>query len=184
MTEEKVILEKGRFDLTLRRLVYELIENHGDFSESVILGIQPRGTILSDRILEILRAEKPEFLAGYGKIDITFFRDDFRIREAPIRASATELDISLEGKRLILVDDVLYTGRTIHAAMAAVQQFGRPSEIDLLVLVDRRFNRHFPIMADYSGITVDSVDEAYVKVFWSEDHSNDYIKIYPSKHGG
>lgn len=183
MAEGKVILEKGRFDLTLRRLAYELIENHSDFANSVILGIQPRGTIVSDRILEILKEEVPDLNPGYGKLDITFFRDDFRIREEPLRASSTELDISLEDKRLILIDDVLYTGRTIHAAMAAVQQFGRPAEIDLLVLVDRRFNRHFPIKADYIGITVDSVDEAYVKVLWSDDHKSDSINIYPSKNG-
>lgn len=182
MTEEKVILEKRKFNLTMHRLVYELIERHGDFKDSCIIGIQPRGTILSDRLVDVLEKETG-ILPGYGKIDTTFFRDDFRIRKEPKKASATKLDFSLEGKRVILVDDVLYTGRTIHAAITAILQYGRPDEIDLLVLVDRRFNRHFPIKSDYTGITVDSVDEAYVKVCWSEDHRNDYIKIYPSKNG-
>ncbi len=181
MTGEKVILQKKRFNLTLKRLAYELIEKHKDFKDSCILGIQPRGTILSDRLMEILRAEKEGIQARYGKLDITFFRDDFRIRREPLMASTTDLEFSIEGKRLILVDDVLYTGRTIHAAMTAIQQFGRPAEIDLLVLVDRRFNRHYPIQPDYTGITVDSLDEAYVKVFWSEDYRNDNIKIYPSR---
>lgn len=180
MTEEKVILEKDKFDLTLRRLVYELIENHGDFHETAIIGIQSRGAILSDRIMAILEEENAHRPA-YGKLDITFFRDDFRIREEPLRAATTQLDFSLENKRIILVDDVLYTGRSVQAAMAALQQFGRPAEIELLVLVDRRFNRHFPIRSDFTGITVDAVDEAYVRVFWSADHKNDYIKIYPSK---
>jgi len=116
-----------------------------------------------------------------GNLDITFYRDDFRLREKPLQPSKTSIDFDLENKKVILVDDVLYTGRTIQAAMSALQDHGRPSQVEMLTLVDRRFNRHLPIRADYVGITVDSIDEAYVRVEWAEEMGTDKVLLFGSK---
>jgi pyrimidine operon attenuation protein/uracil phosphoribosyltransferase len=115
----------------------------------------------------------------YGKLDITFYRDDFRHREKPLRANVTEMDFIVEDANVVLVDDVLYTGRTVQAALTALQHYGRPCKVELLALVDRRFNRDLPIKADYSGIRVDALDEAYVKVEWQQTEGEDRILIFP-----
>ncbi len=180
MTRGKVILNSDRLNFTLRRLCYQLIENYDDFSDTCIIGIQEKGALFADRIVSILQDEMG-LKVDYGKLDISFYRDDYRRRENPIRPSETTIDFLVEDKRVILIDDVLYTGRTIQAAMSALQHFGRPAEVELLVLVDRRFNRHLPIRADYKGITVDAIDEAYVRVEWKPEHSRDQIKFYSKK---
>jgi pyrimidine operon attenuation protein/uracil phosphoribosyltransferase len=137
--------------------------------------------MLSDRIVDQLRklVKNPEF--NYGKLDITFYRDDFRLRGAPLAASTTEMEFLVEDKNVILVDDVLYTGRTIQAALTAINHYGRPRKVELLALIDRRFNRHLPIQCDYSGIVVDALEEAYVKVEWEEVDGEDKIKLYAKK---
>jgi len=99
----------------------------------------------------------------------------------PLAPSKTSIDFVIEDKSVLLIDDVLYTGRSVHAAISALQQFGRPARIDLLTLVDRRFNRHFPIKADISGMTVDAIDEAYVKVEWSQLDGKDQVKLFSKK---
>ena len=162
MKSDKVILSKEQFQFTIKRLCHQLIENYDDFTDACIVGIQDRGALLSDRIVDVLKREM-SLSVEYGKIDISFYRDDYRRREKIISPSANTIDFLVEGKKVILVDDVLYTGRTIQAALMALQQYGRPSEVELLVLVDRRFNRHLPIEANYKGLTVDALDEAYVK---------------------
>lgn len=168
----RVILPSERFGLTLERLAHQLIENYDNFEGACLIGIQPRGTLLANRIYEKLTAITGNYPIAYGKLDITFYRDDFRHREKPLRASTTDINFLVEGKRVVLIDDVLYTGRTVHAAMSALLDFGRPSKVELLVLVDRRFNRDLPIRSDYTGIRVDAVDEAYVKVEWGADGNN------------
>jgi len=167
--------------LTIERLCHQLIENHPNFEDSCIIGIQPRGIMFADRIVEQLRklVKNPEF--DYGKLDITFYRDDFRKRETPLAASTTEMEFLVEDKNVILVDDVLYTGRTIQAALTAINHYGRPRKVELLALIDRRFNRHLPIQCDYSGIVVDALEEAYVKVEWEQIDGADKIKLYPKK---
>jgi pyrimidine operon attenuation protein/uracil phosphoribosyltransferase len=180
MGKVRTILADKRFDLTVQRLTHELIENYGDFSNTCLIGIQERGVILSERIKSQLEKEDFE-LTHYGKLDITFYRDDFRTRKDPIKASKTELEFLIEGKKVILVDDVLYTGRTVQSALAALQDFGRPAQVEFLCLVDRRFNRHLPIQADYVGLTVDALDEAYVKVEWVHLHKRDRIVLYSAK---
>ena len=178
MNKGKVILEKGKLQLTLERLSYELIENHGDFSNTCIIGIQERGVLLADRICNLVKknSKKADFL--YGKLDITFYRDDFRRREKPLNPSKTDINFLVEEKRVILIDDVLYTGRTIQAAMTALMDFGRPKQVELLTLVNRRFNRHLPIKADYTGINVDALDDAYVKVEWNYKDNQDRILFF------
>jgi len=176
----KTILDRPRFALTLERLCHQLLEDWGDFSNASIVGIQPRGVLLSNRIharLEAILDQKIE----YGKLDITFHRDDFRRHEVPLSAYPNEIDFIVTDKKVLLIDDVLYTGRTISAALSALQQYGRPSAVELLVLVDRRFNRHLPVQADYIGITVDALDEAYVKVHWQETIGEDEILMFDKK---
>lgn len=181
MPKGKTILEKGRFALTIDRLCHELIENYEEFSDACIVGVQPSGVPLANRIhtrlLEILNVPTID----YGKLDVTFHRDDFRIRDTPVAASITDMDFLVEGKRVIMVDDVLYSGRTIQAALAALQHFGRPKQVELLTLVDRRFNRSLPIQSDYIGLTVDAINEAYVKVEWKETSGKDKVIFYSDK---
>lgn len=180
MIEGRNILPAERFGLTLDRLCHQLIENYDDFEGACIIGVQPRGTLLADRIHAKLSTITGLPSIAYGKLDITFYRDDFRHREKPLRASTTEIDFLVEGKKVILIDDVLYTGRTIHAAMSALLDFGRPEKVELLVLVDRRFNRELPIKSDYTGIRVDALDEAYVRVDWGADDHNQVL-LFPHK---
>ena len=175
--EGRIILSEKGFELTIDRLCYELIENYDTFEGVCLIGIQERGATLSDRLIARLKKINKNKLPEYGKLDITFYRDDFRHKEKPLKAASTEIDFLVEGKKVILVDDVLYTGRTVHAAISAIQDFGRPALLELLCLVDRRFNRHLPICADYKGIVVDALDEAYVKVMWGED-GKDCITMY------
>ncbi|HMQ08264.1 MAG TPA: bifunctional pyr operon transcriptional regulator/uracil phosphoribosyltransferase PyrR [Saprospiraceae bacterium] len=181
MEEPKVILEKQRFGLTIDRLCHQLVESFTSSMSFCLIGIQERGAVFSDRIKERIHQLYPESDFSYGKLDISFYRDDFRTREKPLKVSSTEMDFLVEGLHVVLIDDVLYTGRTVHSAMAALMDFGRPASIRYMTLVDRRFNRHFPIKADYSGITVDAVDEAYVKVEWSHLNGEDRILLFSAK---
>jgi pyrimidine operon attenuation protein/uracil phosphoribosyltransferase len=113
-----------------------------------------------------------------GNLDITFYRDDFRRREKPIIPSVTNIDFSIENKQVILVDDVLFTGRTIRSGLDALLTFGRPTKVQLLVLIDRRFNRDLPIQADYIGKSVDTLFHEKVKVSWLEVDGEDKVELY------
>jgi len=181
MEQGRVILESKAFRMVLDRLCCELIENYDTFDGACLIGIQPRGIRLADRLIRRLEEWGSRGNLQYGKLDITFYRDDFHLRTSPPIASETQLDFPIEGMRVILVDDVLYTGRTVQAAMTALGDFGRPDTVELLALVDRRFNRHLPIRANYAGMQVDAVDEAYVRVAWEEQDGADRILIFPSK---
>lgn len=181
MSEGRVILTKERFELTLERLCRQLIEEYDDFSNTCIIGVQPRGIFLADRIAKLLQSRPGISNIEYGKLDITFYRDDFRRRDKPLAPSTTQMDFLVEGKNVVLVDDVLYTGRTIQAALTALNHFGRPKSVELLALVDRRFNRHLPVQADFIGITVDALDEAYVKVHWQETSGEDKVLLFANK---
>lgn len=164
----RIILDSRQTQLTLNRLAQQLIENHKDFSQSVLLGVQPRGTRLADKIHRIISSLYPQLNIPVGKLDITFYRDDFRQKGNSMAADDTDITVSLEGKRIILVDDVLYTGRTIRAALDAMMDFGRPDDVELLVLIDRRLHRELPIQAKYAGKVVDSIESEKVKVEWNE----------------
>ena len=174
----RVILSSELLQLTLKRLSHQLIENYDDFSNTVILGLQPRGIHLAERLIDCIYKQS-KIKVPNGKLDITFFRDDFRTRQKPIEASTTDLDVMLDGKKVLLIDDVLYTGRTIRAAMDAMLSFGRPQNVELLVLIDRRFNRELPIQPDYVGKVVDTIDHAKVKVKWNSVDGEE--KVYLSK---
>ncbi|MFN8276858.1 MAG: bifunctional pyr operon transcriptional regulator/uracil phosphoribosyltransferase PyrR [Chitinophagales bacterium] len=172
----RLILERG-FSLTIDRLCHQLIEQHRDFSQSCLIGVQPRGTALANRIHQRLSdiLGNPNIL--YGKLDITFHRDDFRLKGDTLLAAETTIDFTLEGKNVVLIDDVLYTGRTIRAALDAMLAFGRPNDVELLVLIDRRLQRHLPIQAKYVGKVVDSIAAEKVRVEWQETEGADRVWI-------
>lgn len=180
MAAGRIILSEQKLNLVLDRLAHQLIEYHGDFADTCLIGIQPRGKALSDRIVARLQKIGKLKNLQYGLLDVTFHRDDFRTRNEPLKASAMKMDFLVDHKKVILIDDVLYTGRTIQATISALQHFGRPEKIELLVLIDRRFNRDLPIQSDYSGMAVDALDQAYVKVEWHEGESGK-VRIYASK---
>jgi pyrimidine operon attenuation protein/uracil phosphoribosyltransferase len=173
----KVLLTSKEVDIILNRLACQLIEKHLDFSETVLIGIQPRGTYLAQRLKNLLLKQYNVSDVALGYLDITFFRDDFRRTEKPVEASPTTLDFIIENKKVIFIDDVLYTGRSIRSALSAIQSFGRPSEIELLVLIDRRFSRHLPIQPDYRGRQVDALGDEKVKVNWKENEGEDSVYL-------
>ena len=181
MTNGSIILQPKRFQLTIDRLCHQIIESFDPLSDCCMIGIQPRGTFLAARLKERLQSLTPESTIDYGQLDITFYRDDFRTRNKPLKANTTSMDFLVEDRNVVLVDDVLYTGRTVTAALTALQHYGRPRKVILLTMVDRRFNREVPVEADLVGMQVDAVDEAYVKVEWQEKDGEDRILIFPTK---
>jgi len=163
----KIILNKYQLQITIERLAYQLIENYSDLSSLVIIGIQPRGIFLSDKIFAQLNKIVPGNDLKYGKMDITFYRDD--IRKELHHPNQTDISFSIEDKNVILIDDVLYTGRTIRAALDALLAFGRPKKVELCVLINRRYSRQLPIQPDYCGKSIDSIISQKVKVEWAKD---------------
>lgn len=174
---QKVLLNSKEINIILRRLTCQLVENYHDFKNTVIIGIQPRGVFLANRILQLLEEEYHLKNIESGQLDITFYRDDFRRSTIPLEANKTKIDFIVEDKRVIFIDDVLYTGRSIRSALTAIQSFGRPSEIELLTLIDRRFSRHLPIQPDYNGRQVDAINDEQVKVHWKEIHGEDAVYL-------
>lgn len=173
----KVLLNAKEIHIALHRLACQLIENHQDFSETVLIGLQPRGIYLAERLKELLTTDYEVKNIQLGYLDITFFRDDFRRSDKPLEANKTKIDFLVENKKVVLIDDVLFTGRSIRSALTAIQSFGRPSEIELLTLIDRRFSRHLPIQPDYRGRQVDAINGEKVKVCWKENEDEDVIYL-------
>ncbi len=172
---KRLILSNPLLDITLNRLCQQLIENHGDFSNSVILGLQPRGIFLAERIAKKL-TEETNINIKLGYLDATFFRDDFRRRDTPLKPNETKVPFVIENKKVILIDDVLATGRMVRAALDAMQAFGRPEKVELFCLVNRRYERDLPIQPDYTGIPVNTLDTQRVLVEWKEQgHDEDMI---------
>ncbi|NQX80594.1 MAG: bifunctional pyr operon transcriptional regulator/uracil phosphoribosyltransferase PyrR [Flavobacteriaceae bacterium] len=174
---KKTILNYKELDLTLRRLACELVENHQDFTDTVLIGIQPRGVYLLYKLVSIIQNDYNIENISTGELDITFFRDDFGRRDELLKANSTEINIEVEGKKVVFVDDVLYSGRSIRSALSAIQSFGRPSNIELLVLIDRRFSRELPIQPDYSGRKVDSIDTQRVEVEWNDEKQKNAVYL-------
>ena len=162
----KTILTEQQIALTIQRLAHQILENHLDLHDTVIIGLQPRGIYLSEKLVEELQKNLPTGKVQYGKLDITFYRDDVR-RELHV-PNKTEINFSIENKNVILVDDVLYTGRTTRASLDALLDFGRPAKVELCVLIDRRFSRQLPIQPDYTGKVIDALITQKVKVQWKE----------------
>ena len=170
-SQSKIILNSKQLELTIERLSFEIIENFKNFDNTVIIGMQPRGVMLAKKIHNILEYNiKRNLKIGY--LDTTFFRDDFRRRDDVIVPHQTSIDFSLEKSNVILVDDVLFTGRSIRSALDALVSFGRPDSVELLVLIDRRFSRELPIQPRYIGKSIDVIDNEYVVVNLVETNSN------------
>jgi pyrimidine operon attenuation protein/uracil phosphoribosyltransferase len=174
---QKILLNSKEVNIILHRLACQLIEKHLDFSNTILIGIQPRGTFLANRLSQILKDDYQVSDLKLGFLDITFFRDDFRRNEKPFEANQTQIDFLVEDKSVVFIDDVLYTGRSIRAALTAIQSFGRPKSIELLTLIDRRFSRDLPIQPDYRGRQVDAINNERVLVKWAENDSEDAVYI-------
>jgi pyrimidine operon attenuation protein / uracil phosphoribosyltransferase len=174
---QKILLTSKEVNIILHRLACQLIEKHLDFSETILIGIQPRGTFLAERLKNMLEQEYQVENISAGYLDITFFRDDFRRTGKPIEANKTDINFLVEDKKVIFIDDVLFTGRSIRSALTAIQSFGRPSTIELLVLIDRRFSRDLPIQPDYRGRQVDAINNEKVKVCWVENDGEDAVYL-------
>jgi len=171
----KSILSEPQLAITIKRLAHQILENNNDLVNTVLIGLQPRGIYLSDRVVVEIKKEFPNAAVQYGRLDITFYRDD--IRKSLHVANQTDIPFSIEGKTVVLIDDVLYTGRTIRAALDALLDFGRPEKVELCVLIDRRFSRQLPIQPDYVGKAIDSIISQKVKVFWKEKDGREEVVI-------
>lgn len=175
------IVDQKLFALLVNRLCFQLIENHNSFKDSVIIGLQPRGIYLANRLKKRLQEITGNPSIQTGALDITFYRDDFRRRDTPFLPSATNIDFTIENKKVVLVDDVLYTGRTVRSGLDALLAYGRPQKVELLTLIDRRFTRQIPIQADYVGKWVDSLSTEKVSVEWQETEGEDKVVLYTPK---
>lgn len=173
--QKRLIVNHQLLEIMVMRLCHQLIENHGDFSDSVILGLQPRGIYVAERLQKTLASILGKQVPT-GYLDTTFHRDDFRRRDSPLTANATKIEFLIEGKKVILVDDVLYTGRSVRAALDAMIAYGRPASVELLVLIDRLYTRHLPIQPTYVGRNVNSLQSQRVLVEWKgQDTPEDNI---------
>ncbi len=168
----KTILSAAQLSITCQRLAHQILEQHPLLENTVLIGLQPRGIFFSDRIIHVLKSISGGAVM-YGQLDITFYRDD--IRKGLHEANTTHVPFDIENKRVILIDDVLYTGRTIRAALDALLDFGRPSVVSLCVLIDRRFSRELPIQPDYTGKVIDTIVSQRVKVNWQENEGTDEV---------
>ncbi|MFD2036939.1 bifunctional pyr operon transcriptional regulator/uracil phosphoribosyltransferase PyrR [Belliella marina] len=166
--QKRLVLDQQQIDIILKRFCHQLIENHDTFENTVLLGLQPRGPIVLDKLVKLLE-EISGIKVPSGYLDATFHRDDFRRRDFPLKANETKINFLIEGKKVILVDDVLYKGRSVRAAMDAMIAFGRPAKVELMVLVDRKFTRDYPIMPDYCGLKVNTLESQYVMVEWADN---------------
>jgi pyrimidine operon attenuation protein/uracil phosphoribosyltransferase len=175
MLEEREILNKESILVTIERLCHQLIEAHDNFDNTVLIGVQPRGTYLNKRILEKLKITVPKTNIESGNVDISFYRDDLLRRDKPILPEVMDISISLEGKDVVLIDDVLYTGRSIRSAIDALMTFGRPKSIELLTLIDRRFSRDLPIQPNYVGKSINALDSEKIIVEWKENYGKDRV---------
>jgi pyrimidine operon attenuation protein / uracil phosphoribosyltransferase len=169
---KRLILSSPLLEIVISRLCQELIERHQDFTDTVLLGMQPRGIYFAERVARELNRTLGRSSAQsgvpLGYLDATFYRDDFRRRESPLRPNTTHVPFLIEGKKVILIDDVLATGRMVRAALDAMTAFGRPSKVELLVLIDRRYNRDLPVRPDYTGNRVNTLESQRVLVEWTE----------------
>ena len=175
MVVERQILNQKDIQITIERLCHQLIEHHDSFENTVIIGVQPRGKLLSSRIIVKLKQLLNTANLESGSLDISFYRDDLRMREEPIVPDIMDMNLSLEGKNVVLIDDVLFTGRSIRSAIDALMAFGRPKSVEILILTDRRFSRDLPIQPNYVGRTVDAIDSERVIVEWKEDVGKDRV---------
>ena len=175
MIEQRQLLSQDDIAVTIARLCQQLIENHDNFNNTIIVGVQPRGALLSKRIIDTIEPQLKDVNIQSGNIDISFYRDDLRRREQPVVPEVMDMHLTIEAKDVVLIDDVLYTGRSIRAALDALMTFGRPKSVELLTLINRRFSRQLPIQPNYVGRTIDVLDTEKVMVEWKEINGKDRV---------
>lgn len=175
MRAGKQILDAADIDRMITRITYEILERHKGVEDLALIGIHTRGVYIAKRIQEKIKSIEGENVET-GEIDITFYRDDWTsIGHHPVVRN-TEISFSVDKKKIVLIDDVLYTGRTIRSAMDALIDFGRPARIELAVLVDRGF-RELPIQADYVGKYLKTIRSETVNIMMSEIDEKDHVVI-------
>lgn len=163
------ILQEPLLELTINRLSKQIIEQYYRSRNLVIIGLQPRGVFLSRVIVKLLESSQKIQHMDYVELDVSFYRDDFKLKPIVPYPQKISPGFSIENKQVVLIDDVLYTGRTIRAALDCLQNYGRAEWIELLVLVNRRFSRQLPIEPNYFGISIDSFDDQKVLIEWHKD---------------
>ncbi|RME14102.1 MAG: bifunctional pyr operon transcriptional regulator/uracil phosphoribosyltransferase PyrR [Bacteroidetes bacterium] len=178
-----VLLEKKHLELVILRLSKQIIEKYFTSETLVLVGLQPRGIFLSKIIYDLLLSSQQIKNIEYAEIDVTFYRDDFKLKPLSPLPQKINPGFSVDNKEVVLIDDVLYTGRTVRAALDALQNYGRPQSIELMVLVNRRFSRQLPIEPNYSGISIDSFDNQKVSIEWTKDwtKSKVYLEYYENQ---
>jgi pyrimidine operon attenuation protein / uracil phosphoribosyltransferase len=169
LEKNRTILDEKQLEFILQRLAHQLIETHTDFSNTILIGVQPRGLELCNRIHTIISTKLKKTILK-GSLDISMHRDDIHLHGTSLQMGITDIPCSLDEINIVLIDDVLYTGRTIRAALDTLMDYGRPRDIELLVLIDRRLHRHVPIQAKYIGKTIDSIQREKVKVVLGNDN--------------
>src|ERR1700739_3319149 len=172
--KKKELFSSQDLEITLDRLCHQLLENHTDFKDTVIIGLQPRGIYLARRLHKKITALTKNKNIPFGDLDAPFYRDGFRKRQ-PVMPKTMNMNFIIEDKNVILIDDVLHTGRTIRAGLDALLDFGRPRKVELLVLIDRRFSRDLPIQPDYVGKRIDTRVEQNVRAEWKETEGNNRV---------
>jgi pyrimidine operon attenuation protein / uracil phosphoribosyltransferase len=170
----KILLDATHMDLTIQRLAHQVLEENPVAADTVFIGIQPRGAFFSNRLVPVLEKLYAAPIP-YGQLDITFYRDD--INRKLHLPNQTKIDFSIDGRNVVIIDDVLYTGRTIRSAMDALIDFGRPAKVELCVLIDRRFSRELPIQPDFSGRAIDTIFSQRVTVKWQEQDGVDEVVL-------
>lgn len=178
----KILLSSRKLEVILQRLACQLVENHNRCEHVVLIGLQPRGIYLLDRLIAILNKDHGITDIESGYLDTTFFRDDFRRSDKIRKALPNEMNIQIENKAVVLIDDVLYTGRSIRAALTAIDSYGRPSSIEFMVLIDRRFSRHLPIQPDYLGAQIDALEGDKVHVKWGVTNEESLVYLETKNH--
>nr|WP_243368178.1 bifunctional pyr operon transcriptional regulator/uracil phosphoribosyltransferase PyrR [Fundidesulfovibrio soli] len=175
MKRQKIVMNGKEVARTLERLAFEILERHGECTELALIGIQRRGVELAQRLRKLLEARLNCELP-LGKLDINLYRDDWTNLAHQPQINQTDIPFGIDGRKIILVDDVLYSGRTIRAALEAILDFGRPRKVELLVLVDRG-HRELPIQADYMGKMLPTSREERVDVYVKEMDGEDRVRL-------
>ena len=171
----KVVLSGHQLATETKLLAEKLLAKHISSENLVLVGIQQGGVVVADKIVEDIRELQPGRTIEYGQLDITFYRDD--IRQKIITPDEMHIPFSIENKIIVLIDDVLFTGRTIKAALDALLDYGRPEKVELCVLVDRKEHRQFPIQADYAGQTIKTGKTDKVKLVRNESGELEVVLI-------
>ena len=175
--KKRLILDNSLTRIILERIALQITENHGDMNNCAIIGMQPRGILLARKLLEIVSRISGNKNILYGELDSTFYRDDIRQGDKMLVPNTIKIDFLIENKKIIIVDDVLYTGRSVRSSLNALADFGRPLKIELMALIDRKFNRELPIQPDYIGEEVDTRTNDRVEVMWTENKSTPEVWI-------